>query len=121
MRRAWSARCSSAPVPATKTTPALTSSACEEDSYLLELVRYIHLNPIRAGLVSTLNQLNDYQWSGHAVVMGHSQLQGQHTDEVLLLSTSTGNVPEKNTGPSLPTGSLWAEGTNSSAGAQTLP
>nr|WP_302467706.1 transposase [Geomonas nitrogeniifigens] len=27
------------------------SIVCEEDTYLLELVRYIHLNPLRAGLV----------------------------------------------------------------------
>jgi len=61
------------------------SIVCEEDSYFLELVRYIHLNPIRAGLVSTMRQLDDYRWSGHAVLMGHGQLQGQNTDEVLLL------------------------------------
>jgi REP element-mobilizing transposase RayT len=29
------------------------SILCQEDSYLLELVRYIHLNPLRAGLVGT--------------------------------------------------------------------
>lgn len=61
------------------------SIVCEEDSYFLELVRYIHLNPIRAGLVSTLPQLDRYRWSGHSVIMGHNQLQGQNTNEVLLL------------------------------------
>ncbi len=30
------------------------SFLCEEDPYLLELVRYIHLNPIRAGIVKDL-------------------------------------------------------------------
>jgi len=34
----------------------------EVDSYLLELLRYIHMNPIRAGLA---NELNDYEWSSH--------------------------------------------------------
>lgn len=34
----------------------------EEDSYLLELVRYIHHNPLRAGMVDDLNQ---YPWSSH--------------------------------------------------------
>jgi hypothetical protein len=29
------------------------SIVCQEDTYLLELVRYIHLNPIRAGIVHT--------------------------------------------------------------------
>lgn len=32
------------------------------DSYLLQLVRYIHRNPIKAGVVS---QLSSYQWSSH--------------------------------------------------------
>jgi hypothetical protein len=34
----------------------------EVDSYLLELLRYIHKNPIRAGLS---NDLKDYEWSSH--------------------------------------------------------
>ena len=38
----------------------------EEDSYLLELVRYIHLNPLRAGMVEALD---DYIWSSHAGYM----------------------------------------------------
>jgi REP element-mobilizing transposase RayT len=32
------------------------------DSYLLQLVRYIHRNPIKAGIVS---RLSSYQWSSH--------------------------------------------------------
>ncbi len=46
------------------------SIACQEDVYLRELVRYIHLNPLRAGIVPDINQLNRYQYSGHSVVMG---------------------------------------------------
>ncbi len=34
----------------------------DADSYLLELVRYIHRNPLRAGLVSKMDQ---YAWSSH--------------------------------------------------------
>ena len=30
------------------------STVCEEDAYLLELIRYIHLNPLRASLVNDL-------------------------------------------------------------------
>ncbi len=40
------------------------SILCQEDVYLLELVRYIHLNALRAGLVSDLNQLGKYPYSG---------------------------------------------------------
>src|SRR6266480_4019514 len=35
---------------------------CDRDSYLLELVRYIHLNPVRASLVKRPGR---WQWSGH--------------------------------------------------------
>ncbi len=35
-----------------------TSILCQEDIYLLELVRYIHLNPIRTGLVSDLKLMS---------------------------------------------------------------
>src|SRR6266496_981480 len=43
------------------------SFVCEEDAYQLELVRYIHLNPLRAGLVEDLSALDSYTWSGHSV------------------------------------------------------
>jgi len=61
------------------------SIVCEEDSYLLELVRYIHLNPLRAGLVESLDALDAYPWSGHAVIMGKSTMAGQKDEDVLLL------------------------------------
>jgi putative transposase len=47
------------------------SIVCDEDAYFLELVRYIHLNPLRAGLVNDLAELNRYRWCGHSVVMGY--------------------------------------------------
>jgi putative transposase len=34
------------------------SLVCEEDTYLLELTRYIHLNPLRAGLVKDIKALD---------------------------------------------------------------
>ncbi len=39
----------------------------QSDSYLLELVRYIHLNPLRAGMIQ---DLTDYSWSSHAAYQG---------------------------------------------------
>lgn len=59
------------------------SIVCEEDPYLLELVRYIHLNPVRAGLVDDVEDLLGYPWSCHCVLMGRRQLNGQATMEVL--------------------------------------
>jgi putative transposase len=61
------------------------SIVCQEDSYLLELVRYIHLNPVRACLVNSLDELDSYKWCGHAVIMGNVNLAGQSTEEVLLM------------------------------------
>jgi len=61
------------------------SIACQEDAYLLELIRYIHLNPLRAGLVKTIDELDSYPWCGHAVLMGKQELSGQSADEVLIL------------------------------------
>jgi hypothetical protein len=46
------------------------SIVCDEDAYFTELVRYIHLNPLRAKLVKSLAQLDRYRWSGHGVLMG---------------------------------------------------
>ncbi len=46
------------------------SIVCDEDTYFRELLRYIHLNPLRAKLVEQLRQLDRYPWCGHAVVMG---------------------------------------------------
>ena len=43
------------------------SVICEDEPYLLELVRYIHLNPLSAGLVNSLTELDGYPWSGHSV------------------------------------------------------
>lgn len=45
------------------------SIICEEDTYFRELVRYIHLNPLRAGMVKTLAKLEQYRWCGHSVIM----------------------------------------------------
>ncbi len=59
------------------------SIVCEEDAYLLELVRYIHLNAIRAGLVKDMEELDRYRWSGHAVLMRRQERRWQSRDEVL--------------------------------------
>jgi hypothetical protein len=59
------------------------SILCQEDAYLLELVRYIHLNPLRAGLVQSLEELDSYSCSGHSTLMGNSKTPWQSTEEIL--------------------------------------
>jgi REP element-mobilizing transposase RayT len=61
------------------------SILCQEDTYLLELVRYIHLNPIRARLVSDIKALNRYPFCGHAVIMGKKKKEWQDDAYVLRL------------------------------------
>ena len=61
------------------------STLVDEHGYLLELVRYVHLNPLRAGLVKDLAALDQYQWSGHAVLMGERSYAAQDTESVLKL------------------------------------
>ncbi len=60
------------------------SILCEREPYLRELVRYIHLNPLRANLVSGLSGLDRHPWSGHSVLMGNRDAGFQSIEEVLL-------------------------------------
>jgi REP element-mobilizing transposase RayT len=59
------------------------SILCQEEGYLLELVRYIHLNPVRGGIVKNMKELSQYPWSGYAEIMGANKRGFQEVDEVL--------------------------------------
>lgn len=59
------------------------SIICQEDVYLKELVRYIHLNPLRAKLVSNMNGLNRHKYCGHGVLMGRRKCAWQDRQYVL--------------------------------------
>ena len=59
------------------------SIVVEEDAYFKELVRYIHLNPLRAKMVDSLSALDYYAWSGHGGVMGHVAYEWHDTEYVL--------------------------------------
>ena len=58
------------------------SILCQEDPYLNELVRYIHLNPLRAKLVENMKELDRYPWCGHSVVMNHTNQEWQNIDYI---------------------------------------
>jgi putative transposase len=45
------------------------SILCEEDNYLLALVRYIHLNPVRVKIIQTMTEMDKYPWSGHRAII----------------------------------------------------
>lgn len=55
----------------------------EEEPYFLELVRYIHLNPVRCGIVKDLEELARYRYTGHSVIMGRRDYDVQDVDAVL--------------------------------------
>lgn len=59
------------------------SILCQEDPYLLELVRYIHLNPLRAKLVADMDELGKYPFCGHGVIMGKCDQPWQDIQTVL--------------------------------------
>ena len=59
------------------------SIVCEEAGYLLELLRYIHLNPLRSHVVGSLEELDKYPWSGHGVLVGKVRRDWQERRYVL--------------------------------------
>ncbi len=59
------------------------SIVCQEDIYLKELVRYIHLNPVRAGLVPNLEKLDKFPYCGHSALIGGIEREWQQTGYVL--------------------------------------
>jgi REP element-mobilizing transposase RayT len=78
------------------------------DSYFLELLRYIHLNPVRARIVEAAHQ---YRWSSHRVYLGKSQQPWVHTDFGLrMFSTDEQRARE-----------LYSAFINQRLGAETSP
>ena len=71
------------------------SIVVEEDPYLLELVRYIHVNPVRAKILDSVSQLDRYPYTGHAVLMGHQKFNGQDVEWILSLFGKSKSVARK--------------------------
>lgn len=46
------------------------SILCDGETYLLALIRYIHLNPVRAKIIQTMEGLDRYPWTGHRAIIG---------------------------------------------------
>lgn len=67
------------------------SILCESDRYLLELIRYIHLNPLRAGMLKNLDALHAYPWTGHSVMNNRVVHAWFDTTNVLSLFSSSKN------------------------------
>jgi len=61
------------------------SILCQEEPYLKELVRYIHLNPLRAGLVEDIEGLDKHPWCGHSVLINKTKQPWQNIDYIYRL------------------------------------
>jgi REP element-mobilizing transposase RayT len=59
------------------------SIVTQDQHYIEEMVRYIHLNPIRAGICATIEHLDTYLWTGHSVIVGLQSWKIQNTSDVL--------------------------------------
>lgn len=60
------------------------SILCQEDSFYMELLRYIHLNPIRAKILENITQLDKYPWTGHSTIMGKTKRKWQSINSVVM-------------------------------------
>lgn len=72
------------------------SILCQEENYLFELVRYIHLNPLRAEQVSDLKKLAHYPFCGHSVLLGNDSNDWQSVEETLKLFGKTVTQARRN-------------------------
>jgi len=72
------------------------SILCQEDRYLWELVRYIHLNPIRAKIVEGIHFLDKFPFTGHSAIMGKCKNDWQDTEYVLQLFGNTTSDARRN-------------------------
>ncbi len=61
------------------------SILCQEYIYLLQLVRYITLNPLRAKIVISPTEFDKYPYSRHSALMGKVKREFQDTGYVLML------------------------------------
>ncbi|MFA5028549.1 MAG: transposase [Candidatus Methylomirabilota bacterium] len=59
------------------------SIVVEAEAYLLELVRYLHLNPLRAQVLPELRRLDRYPWTGHSALLGTVPRPWQDTATIL--------------------------------------
>jgi len=64
------------------------SILCDADQYLLQLICYIHLNPLKARMLDSVEHLERYRWTGHAGLMGHHIQPWHDRDAVLRLFSS---------------------------------
>jgi hypothetical protein len=71
------------------------SILCQEDPYFTELVRYIHLNPLRADIVGNYSSLGRHKYCGHGVILGNKRNDWQDVDYVLRFFSKKKKIAQK--------------------------
>lgn len=94
------------------------SIVCDQDPYLLELVRYIHLNPVRAGVVADLEALATFPWCGHRELLGLTPVPMIRVEEVLSLFASGRRVAQQSYAVFMADGVLGRPLSNLSSGGK---
>jgi putative transposase len=59
------------------------SDRVDDDEHLATLAAYIHLNPVRAGIVPDVAALATYPWTGHAALLGRTPQPFHDVDRAL--------------------------------------
>ena len=77
------------------------SIVCQQEAYLPELVRYIHVNPRRAGRGKKREEWGRYPWSGHGAWIGTCKRRWQEK------GMSFSRLAQTKGGRSEPTWGLW--------------
>lgn len=71
------------------------SILCQEDPYFIELVRYIHLNPLRANIAENYSSLGRYRYCGHGVILGNKGNDWQDVNYVLGFFSKKRKIAQK--------------------------
>jgi REP element-mobilizing transposase RayT len=71
------------------------SIATQEFHYFRQLIRYIHLNPIRSGIVQSIKKLTEYQWCSHIDIISQSRFEWLNKHEVLKRFGADKNTQKK--------------------------
>jgi hypothetical protein len=53
------------------------SVLCQDQDYAVQLIKYVHLNPLRAGMVKSLEELKDCPLCGHGFLIGEEDAPGE--------------------------------------------
>jgi len=59
------------------------SIVVEEEPYVLDLIRYLHPNPLRAKVIPDLGELERFAWTGHSALLGTVPRPSQDTAPIL--------------------------------------